>query len=124
MSRLIAYDHYYGDFTIKLGIIMYPLAKPVSTYIQAHEQFVVDIEEALHNHEDEEDLIRKIPDFITGITLTFFFIFLLLFLTGCSTIEKGQVSIIEQLNDVGCHITQYKERYGKQVTIQCTVVEF
>lgn len=58
--------------------------------------------------------------FVANLSLIFFTVVFLVVLAGCSATEKGRrADIIEQLHDVGCVVSSYKERFGKSVSVNC-----
>ena len=49
------------------------------------------------------------------------FILLGLFLSGCSTSpEQKRTNIIQELQDAGCKIGTYSERFDRSIMVKCT----
>lgn len=48
----------------------------------------------------------------------------IIFLTGCSSFSSDRTRIMELLEDNGCRVTEYVERFEKSVRITCDILEF
>lgn len=58
--------------------------------------------------------------FVANIALVFFFVILILFMTGCSTsMTDKRISILQELQDAGCKIETYNERFGRSIIVKC-----